>query len=414
LRRNHRGRKPPETEEMKARQGLPRSVWALGFVSMLMDMSTETIHSLLPLFVVIGLGAGATMFGLIEGVAEATANLLKPLSGRLSDRFANRKGWLLAGYGLAALSKPLFPVATSAAEVFFARMADRFGKGLRIAPRDALVADVTPANRLGAAYGLRQSLDTVGAVTGPAMAVGFMALTGGDVRSVFWLAVVPAVAAVVVLQFGVREPHRAAPPQAGPTWRWRDMLDFAGVGGRGYWLALSAAVLLNVAKPSEGFMILRAADVGVPLVFTPTVLIAMNLVYALSSYPAGLLSDAIGRTKLLELGIAILVASQLVMAMAPSVGGAFVGAALWGLHLGLSQGLLAVLVAEATPAETRGAAFGLFHFAAGLALIPGSVIAGMLWDAFGAQATFLVGAGLGLAPLMILVAARPAKAGLGK
>jgi NAD(P)-dependent dehydrogenase (short-subunit alcohol dehydrogenase family) len=216
---------------MKARQVLPRSVWALGFVSLLMDMSSETIHSLLPVFVVIGLGAGATTFGFIEGVAEATANLLKPFSGRLSDGSGRRKGWLLAGYGLAALSKPLFPLAASAAWVFVARIADRFGKGIRVAPRDALVADVTPADRLGAAYGLRQSLDTVGAVAGPGLAIGLMALTGDDIRLVFWLAVVPAVAAVAVLQFGVREPERAAPPKANPGWRWRDIINFASVGG---------------------------------------------------------------------------------------------------------------------------------------------------------------------------------------
>jgi MFS family permease len=242
-----------------------------------------------------------------------------------------------------------------------------------------------------------------------------MVLTGDDIRLVFWLAVVPAVAAVAVLQFGVHEPERAAPPMAKPAWQWRDIINVASIGGRAYWLALTAAVLLNLARPSEGFIVLRASDAGVPLALTPAALIAMNLIYALSSYPAGRLSDAIGRTRLLALGIATLAASQLVLAFAPTIGGVLIGAALWGLHLGLTQGLLAALVAEAAPEETRGDAFGLFHFASGLALIPGNIVAGILWDASGAETTFLVGACLSLAPLLVVMAsARQAKAGSEK
>jgi MFS family permease len=368
-------------------QKIPLSIWVLGFVSLLMDISSELIHSLLPVFLVSALGASAFTVGLIEGVAEATALIAKVFSGTLSDYLGRRKTLTVIGYGLSALSKPLFAIATSAGMVFTARFADRIGKGIRGAPRDALVADLAPPQVRGAAYGLRQSLDTVGAFIGPLLAVGLMLLWSNDFRAVFWVAVIPGVLAVALLLFGVREPARPPCEQRINPIHWRELKRLRGA----YWWVVVIGAIFTLARFSEAFLILRALQGGLPLAWIPLVLVAMNLVYAASAYPFGKLSDSMSHSKLLALGLVILIGADLVLAYADSWDLVFLGVALWGLHMGITQGLLATMVADTAPADLRGSAFGFFNLLSGLTMLVASALAGLLWDQLGASFTFYAG-----------------------
>jgi MFS family permease len=368
---------------------IPGSVWALGIVSMLMDISSEMIHALLPIYLVVGLGASALAVGVIEGIAEATALIVRIFSGALSDRLGHRK-WLAAlGYGLAAVTKPVFPLAPSIGWLFAARFIDRIGKGIRGSPRDALIADVTPPDLRGASFGLRQSLDTIGAFIGPLAAVVLMVLTGDNFTLVFWFAVIPAFLSFAVIALVVREPERPADlrPVRAPLSR----AEIARLGGA-FWIVATIAGLFTLARFSEAFLLLRAQSVGMALAFVPLILVAMNVVYALAAWPAGALSDRIGRYVLLSCGFAILIVADLVLAFAPNVATVVLGAALWGLHMGLTQGVLASLVADTAPADLRGTAFGMFNLVAGVATVAASVVAGALWDVVGPQVTFIAGA----------------------
>ncbi len=383
-------------------RGLPAGIWALGFVSMLMDISSEMIHALLPVYLTVGLGATALAVGVIEGIAEATAAITKVFSGALSDRIGRRKELAAIGYGLAALTKPVFPLAPSISWLIAARFIDRVGKGIRGAPRDALVADLAPEGRRGAAFGLRQSLDTLGAFLGPMLAIALMWAFANDFQSVFWVAVIPAFMALGLILFAVKEPAR---PEG--LRRVRNPLSRAELrllGGM-YWAVVAVATVFTLARFSEAFLILRAQEVGLSLMLVPLVLVGMNAVYALSAWPAGVLSDRMSRPAMLMAGLALLIVADLVLALAPGFLGLGLGIALWGLHMGLTQGLLAALVTEAVPAELRGTAFGMFNLITGGALLLASVIAGGLWQEFGSEATFLAGAAfaviaaLGLIPL---------------
>jgi MFS family permease len=375
---------------------VPRGVWALGFVSLLMDTSSELVHSLLPVFLVTTLGASAATLGLIEGAAEATAQITKVFSGWLSDRLGKRKLLTVLGYGLAALSKLMFPLATTPLQVFGARFADRIGKGVRGAPRDALVADITEPGIRGAAFGLRQSLDTVGAFLGPALAIGLMALLAGNIRAVFAWAIVPAVLCVMMLVLGVREPQRVGTGKPEAPIRWAEMAAL----GAPYWSVVAVNAAFTLARFSEAFLVLRAQNVGLPIALVPLVMIVMNLVYAAGAAPAGSLGDRMDRRMLLGLGLVTLIASDAVLAAFGTVAGALAGAALWGLHMALTQGLFSALVADAAPARLRGTAFGVFNLAGGVAVLAASAIAGELWTAIGPAATFAAGAGFtGLALL---------------
>jgi len=369
-----------------AKRSLPRAVWALGFTSLLMDTSSELIHGLLPVFLVVTLGASATALGTIEGIAEATAHISRVFSGWLSDALGRRKALAVVGYGLAAATKPLFPLANSIGLVLVARFLDRIGKGLRGAPRDALVADVTPPGIRGAAFGLRQSLDTVGAVLGPAAAIGLMFLFADNVRTVLWFAVIPAVLAVAVLVFGVKEPRRARKKARAPL-KAKEI----GALGRAYWFVAFAGAIFTLARFSEAFLVIRASDAGLALAWTPAVVAVMSIVFAASAYPAGRLQDRIGGRVLLLLGLVVLIAADLVLAYAPALPSVFIGIGLWGLHMGLTQGVLAALIAATAPERLRGTAFGLFGLISGLASLAASVLAGLLWDGIGAEATFLAG-----------------------
>jgi MFS family permease len=374
---------------MTMRPRLPIAIWALGGVSLLMDISSEMIHSLLPVFLVATLGTSVATVGLIEGIAEATAAVAKVFSGVLSDHLRQRKGLAILGYGLAALTKPLFPLADSATTVFSARFLDRVGKGIRGAPRDALVADLTSPAIRGAAYGLRQALDTVGAIAGPLLALVLMGWFAGDIRAVFSVAVVPAVLSVLLLVVAVHEPAHPAPAtlNANPL-RLRALQELPSA----YWIVLGFASLLTLARFSEAFLILRADSLGFALGQVPLVLVVMNLAYALSAYPAGVAADRLSRPSLMALGLLMLIAADLTLAGAAGPGMLMGGVALWGLHMGLTQGLLSTLIADTAPVELRGTAFGFFHLATGLATLLASVLAGSLWARFGAPATFLVGA----------------------
>lgn len=375
-----------EVHKKNIRQ-IPVSIWVLGFVSLLMDISSELIHSLLPVFLVSALGASAFTVGMIEGVAEAAALIVKVFSGTLSDYLGRRKALAVIGYSLGALSKPLFAIATSSGMVFAARFVDRIGKGIRGAPRDALVADLAPPEVRGAAFGLRQSLDTVGAFTGPLLAIGLMLLWSNDFRAVFWLAVIPGVLAVALLFFGVQEPGRHPREKRINPVHWRELKRLRGA----YWWVVAIGAIFTLARFSEAFLILLAQQGGLPVAWVPLVLVVMNLVYAISAYPFGSLSDRVSHTKLLALGLVVLIGADLVLAYADSWDVVFLGVALWGLHMGITQGLLATMVVDTAPADLRGTAFGFFNLLSGLAMLVASALAGLLWDQFGASFTFYVG-----------------------
>ena len=386
---------------------LPRAIWVLGFVSLLMDISSELIHSLLPLFLVGSLGISVLVVGLIEGLAEAAALIAKVFSGALSDYLRRRKLLAVVGYGLGALAKPAFALAQGAGMVVAARLVDRVGKGIRGAPRDALVADLVGSGQRGAAYGLRQSLDTVGAFVGPLLAVALMLLFAGDFRAVFWVAVIPAALAVLLLVIGVSEPA----PKAGGAPAQPIRRDALRRMGAAYWRVVAVGAVFTLARFSEAFMVLRAEQLGVAAAFVPLVMVAMNLVYALSAYPIGKLADSMTRSTLLAGGMLSLVAADLVLAFAPGWPMLLFGVALWGLHMGMTQGLLAAMVADAAPQHLLGTAFGLFNLVSGLAMLMASAIAGLLWDRLGAQTTFLAGAGFAAAALTALAASRRRAAG---
>jgi MFS family permease len=386
----------------RTRARLPAGIWALGFVSLLMDVSSELIHSLLPVFLVSALGTSVLTVGLIEGAAESTALIVKVFSGVISDYMGRRKPLALLGYGLGALSKPLFALATSAGLVLGAWLIDRVGKGRRGAPRDALVADLAPPEIRGAAFGLRQALDTVGAFLGPLLGVAFMLLWQDDFRHVFWIAVVPAVLSVALLVFGVHEPeHARDAPRRNPI-RRENLVRL----GRPYWWVVVAGAVFTLARFSEAFLVLRAREGGLALAWTPLVLIAMNAVYAVGAFPFGKLADRMSHATLLGWGLLVLIVSDLLLASAEGGPVMWAGIALWGLHMAMTQGLLATMVADTSPDDLRGTAFGFFNLLSGIALLVASGVAGLLWDRYGAQATFLTGAGLTAAALLLLSVGR--------
>lgn len=389
--------RPPNTL-----QRIPPGIWVLGFVSMLMDVSSEMIHSLLPLFMVGVLGASALTVGLIEGVAESTALIVKVFSGALSDYLGRRKSLAVLGYALGAFTKPLFAIASGVGVVLAARFLDRVGKGIRGAPRDALVTDIAPKEVRGAAFGLRQSLDTVGAFLGPLLAVGLMLLSANDFRAVFWVAVIPGLLAVVLLVFGVREPERhRGERQVNPIRR----ANLARLSGA-YWWVVGIGAVVTLARFSEAFLVLRAQQGGIPVALVPLVMVAMNIVYAASAYPCGKFSDQTSHKALLAWGLVMLIAADLVLAFDDQWTTVLAGVALWGIHMGMTQGLLATMVADTAPEDLRGTAYGFFNLVSGAAMLIASALAGLLWDQFGASFTFHAGAAFCVLALLGLIRSR--------
>ena len=395
--------KPPRLDSATLR-AIPRSVWALGFVSLAMDVSSEMIHALLPLYLVAAMGASTLAVGVIEGVAEATAAFARIASGAVSDWLGRRKLLAAAGYGLAALTKPVFPLAASVEWLVAARFVDRLGKGIRGAPRDAPIADIAPAHLRGASFGLRQALDTVGAFIGPLAAIGLMLWTAENFVFVFWIAVIPAFLSFALILFAVPEPDR--PASSGEA---RFALRRGGLGRlpAAFWFVVAVAAVFTLARFSEAFLLLKVREVGVPTAFVPLALVLMNVVYAIAAYPAGVAADRDGgRRRMLFLGLALLIAADLALAFAGDVAGAAAGVLLWGLHMASTQGLLSALVADAAPPDLRGTAFGIFNFVSGLSLLAASVLAGYLWDAEGSRATFLAGAAFAATALAGIAAIR--------
>ncbi|WP_245488588.1 MFS transporter [Mesorhizobium sp. Pch-S] len=385
------------------RRHLPAGVWALGFVSMFMDISSEMIHALLPVYMVAVLGTSSLTVGIIEGIAEATASITKVFSGALSDWLGKRKMLAALGYGLAAVTKPIFPLAPSIGWLVAARFIDRIGKGIRGAPRDALIADITPPEQRGAGFGLRQSLDTIGAFVGPLLAIALMWATADHFQAVFWIAVIPAFVAVFLIVFAVKEPARPTGQRKVRMPLRCSELRFLSAT---FWLVVTVATVFTLARFSEAFLILRAQSIGLSLALVPIVLVVMNLAYSLSAYPVGVLADRVSRPMLLAVGLLLLVVADLVLALVPDMAGLLIGVVLWGLHMGFTQGLLATLIADAAPAELRGTAFGVFNLITGIALLVASVVAGFLWDQIGPQATFLAGAAFALVTLAGLLCFR--------
>jgi MFS family permease len=371
---------------------------------MFMDISSELVHSLLPIFMATVLGTSIVTIGMIEGFAEGATAITKVFSGAISDYFGKRKFLAVVGYTLSAITKPIFPIATTIGWVFGARFVDRIGKGIRGAPRDALVADIAPLQLRGAAYGLRQSLDSVGAFIGPLLAVIFMIWFTNDIRAVLWVAVVPAFIAVFLLIIAVRvpeSPNRAADPR-----NYLTLIDTKRLSMR-YWLVVALGAVFTLARFSEAFLILRAQDVGLAIGYVPMIMIVMNIFYSIFAYPAGTAADRLSARTLLLFGLAILVVADIVLAIAVSPWLTFAGAALWGLHMAFTQGLLSKIVADTAPADLRGTAFGLFNFVSGVALFLASFIAGSLWTAFGASTTFIAGASFAFLAAMGLLLYRP-------
>jgi MFS family permease len=370
-------------------QGIPRTVWALGFVSLFMDMSSELVHSLLPVFLVGTLGASMLSVGVIEGIAEATALIAKVFSGAISDYIGRRKGLILLGYGLAALTKPLFPLATSVETVFLARFLDRIGKGIRGAPRDALIADVAPSAIRGACFGLRQSMDTVGAFLGPLLAIALMLAFNDNIPQVLWFAVIPALITVILIISGVSEPTNE---QASREFHSPIHAEVLRRFSRGYWWVVIVGAVFSLARFSEAFLVLRAQQTGLATSWVPLVMVVMSVFYMLSAYPAGKLSDHINRTSMLVIGLVLLIVADVIMAQAQSVFWLMTGVSVWGLHMGFSQGVLATLVADTTPRALKGTAFGIFNLVSGVCMLPASIIAGWLWQDYGAAVCFYAGA----------------------
>lgn len=383
--------------------GIPGTVWVLGVVSLLMDISSEMVQTLLPFYLVSGLGASVMAVGFIEGVSVAIATVTKLFSGVIADWTGRRKPLAVAGYGLGALSKLAFPLATSVGIVVAAKAVDRVGKGIRGTPRDALIADVTPPELRGASFGLRKSLDTVGGFVGPLLAIGLMFLLSGDVLAVYWLAVIPAFLAVALLAFGVREPERPAAP-SGEQRKGSSLPRLADAMrlNRAVWLVIASASLLTLARFSEAFLLLKSQEAGFTPAWIPITMVVMHAVYGLTAYPVGRLSDRIGRNGLLLASLVVLVASYLVLAYATSIATFLLAIVLWGLHMGMSQGLLATLIADTAPAHLKGTAFGVFNLMTGIVVLLGNTAAGLLWDLHGSASTFLAGAGLSTIAILVL------------
>ena len=392
-----------ETKPTYNFRDIPTGIWVLGFVSMLMDISSEMIHSLLPIYLVTILGTSALTVGIIEGIAEATAAIAKVFSGVLSDWLGKRKLLVALGYGLAAFTKPVFPLASSVGWVVSARFIDRIGKGIRGAPRDALVADISPAHLRGASFGLRQSLDTIGAFVGPLLAIILMWGTANNFKAVFWVAVIPAFLSLALVIFAVREPEPTGDPRrvASP----HSLAELRRLGQR-YWWVVAIATIFTLARFSEAFLVLRAQSIGLPIMLVPAILIVMNIVYVVAAYPAGMLSDRVDRAAVLMIGLGLLIVADLFLALSPGLTGVMIGVVLWGLHMGFTQGLLATLIADAAPADLRGTAYGMFNLMGGAAMLAASVIAGALWDVSGPKGTFLAGAAFTTVALVGLLVVR--------
>ncbi len=366
---------------------LPATVWILGIASLLNDVSTEIIHSVLPLYMVTALGASFIAVGLLEGTAEALASVLKVGAGGLSDLLGKRKALVVSGYALSTLVKGCYALAGDMTMVMIARLGDRVGKGIRVGPRDALVADSTSPEQRGAAYGLRQSLDTVGAVIGPGLSFVLLSLWHMDYKNIFAIAIVPGIIAVLLLLIGVREPEKRE-SKSDDKKLHKDLLKRLSPA---YWSLVVVSFLFNLGNSSDAFILLKGKEAGLALGMVPLMLVVMNVFYAACAYPAGKLSDKLGRVAMLRVGLLFYALVYLGFAFCNTQWQVWTLMALYGVQLGLTQGTLLALVSDVTDADTRGTAFGMISLVTGLALLPASLIAGFLWQNVGSWATFGAG-----------------------
>jgi len=386
-------------------QGIPRPVWVLGWVSFFADLSSELIYPIIPIFLTVTLGAPATAVGVTEGVAEATANVTRLFSGRWSDRAGARKPFVVAGYSLAAAGKLVLCVAPVWGFAVAGRAVDRFGKGLRSAPRDALLADFAGESDRGKIFGFHRSFDTMGAIGGPLVGLAFLALAGNHLRWAIALSLIPAVASVLVL---TRLPEHAPPPR--PT-----AADHTESGGlpRAYWLFLAASAIFMVGNSSDAFLILRSKDIGLSTTLVVLAYVLYNTVYAGAAYPAGMLSDRIPRPVLLVCGYLVFSAVYFGFARIENEHLVWPLMAAYGFYIAATEGVMKAAVVDLAPAQRRSSALGTFQGITGLTVLGASIGAGILWDTVGPQAPFYLGSACALvaaavtAALLLAGALRP-------
>lgn len=384
----------PQKETPGWRKGLSRNVVILGFVSLLNDGASEMIYPLLPIFLTAVLGVGPAVLGVIEGIAETTASLLKLYSGYLSDRIKQRKGWIVAGYTLSNLIRPLIAFSTSWIHVLVLRFSDRVGKGIRTSPRDALIADSTAPEYRGVAFSFHRAMDHSGAIIGPLIATGLLLIFQDDLKTVFLLSFIPGLLAVGLLLFGLREKQVEAPrATAASVLNFRAAWADISTNFRKYLLII---FLFTLGNSSDVFLLLRAQQLGVPIALLPTIWVVLHIVKMSFSIPGGLLSDRIGRKKVIIAGWIIYALVYAGFAFATSQWHAWALFAIYGIFFGLTEGVEKALVADLAPAHLRGSAFGLYNLVIGIGALPASLIFGLVWQQFGAAAAFSMGAGFAL------------------
>lgn len=378
-----------DTGPSRSPGGLGRNVYALGAVSFFTDVSSEMIYPLLPVFLSTVLGANAGFIGAIEGAAESTAALLKLASGWWSDRIQKRKVFVVVGYTLASVVRPLIAAAQSATEVLFIRVSDRVGKGLRNSPRDALIADSVDPSLRGRAFGFRSAADNAGALLGPLIAFAILKWAGLSLRTVFWLSAIPGALAVAVAVFGVREvaQHTTVGKKA----------ELAGGMGARFWAFLVVIFVFTLGNSTDAFLLLRAQQLGVPVALAPILWALLNGVKSISNVPGGALSDRIGRRPTLIAGWVVYAAIYFLFARASQSWHAWALFAGYGIFFGLTEGTELALIADVAPRDRRGAAYGWYYLAIGIGALPASLVFGALWDRFGAPFAFTIGAALALA-----------------
>jgi MFS family permease len=366
--------------------GFGRNVFVAGLVSFFMDVSSEMIYPLVPLFLANVLGVNKSVIGLIEGIAESTASLLKVFSGWFSDRIGNRKWLMAAGYGISTLSRPIVALATGWQHVMGSRFMDRFGKGVRTAPRDAIIAESSEKTHLGRAFGFHRSMDTMGAVVGPAIAFFLLGIFSNNYRIVFWLSMIPGVIAVLLIIFFIKEKKKVFPAH-----EERPKLTLKHFDWR-FKFFVAIATIFAIGNSSDVFLILRAQQTGIPTVLIPVVYLLFNLVYSISAIPAGIAADKFGRKRVILLGFVLFAILYYGFAVARDTSAIWALFAFYGLFMGLTEGIQKAFLATIIPSDFKATAFGVYNTAVGLAMFPASLIGGWLWDNISPSATFYFGA----------------------